>query len=100
MTTFKLTRNLTDEDRASILRAADVGAGSGLCVANAVTLNRLLFANKAKYVAAVNWPLWLQRRNFVGHIAVEYTGLIWDTERTYHVGDPRRHGRLPCLGNA
>ena len=84
---FKLVKPLTDEDRAYILRTADVGAGGGLCVANAVILNRLLFQREGRYIAAVNWPLWLQRRNFVGHIGVEYANNIWDTEAVYDTQD-------------
>jgi hypothetical protein len=80
---------LTDDQRLHILAAAiDMGlhGRSGLCASAALAMNKVLFGDRAEYVAAVNAPLW-RRGRFAGHLALLDHGIIWDYEGTYEGDD-------------
>lgn len=83
---MRRVNKLSDEDRLNAIGAAADSGLSGMggdCGAAAIAINRVLFNNKASYVAAVNWLIWEKTKKIIGHVGVEHNGVIWDWEGTF-----------------
>jgi hypothetical protein len=80
---------------ASILTTAKAkgfnGTG-GHCGTAAVAINRVLFAGKGQIIGAFN-DFFLGHDHHVGHVAVEFSGAIWDAD-----GQPKDMGELEAWG--
>lgn len=72
-------RALSPKKADEIIRAARLEGFGGRCGRVAIAINRVVFGDKGRYVVATNPAISKHRgRLFVGHVAVEWKGRLFD----------------------
>jgi hypothetical protein len=72
-------RTLSPKKADEIIRAAQLEGFGGRCGRVAIAINRVVFADKGRYVIATNPAINKHRgRLFMGHVAVEWKGRLFD----------------------
>lgn len=72
--------DMSDDDISEKIRSLKIYGFGGFCGDAAVHINKQVFNNKGTYVIAANKFLWETAQRVVGHVAVEYNGVYWDSD--------------------
>ena len=75
------------------LKKASMDAFGGHCGEAAIAINKVLFKDRGKLVAAVNKFMY-EKGHFIGHVAVLFNGFLWDGEGETNEEDLRAWGML------
>jgi len=82
---IKLSRLLFEDtssnnDISEKIQSLDLEGFGGFCGDAAIKINNKVFDGKGRYVIAANKFIWEKHHSVVGHVAVEHSGVYWDSD--------------------
>ena len=77
---FEENLGMSDDDISEKIQSLGLEGFGGYCGDAAIKINNKVFGGKGRYVIAANKFIWEKHKSVVGHAAVEYNDVYWDTD--------------------